>query len=302
MTINKFDRTRAYVKIEDGCENRCSYCIIPSARGKVRSKAPQSIVGEVEALVKNGCKEIVLTGIETASYGKDLGDITLADLLCRIDKIEGLERVRMGSLDPSLITPEFVSKISNLKSLTPHFHLSLQSGSSRVLALMRRKYNADMAMKAIKLLRDNIPHVCFTTDVIVGFPQETKEDFEATADFIKNAKFLMVHIFPYSPRKGTEAAKMKGQIDSLEKSRRLHALEKIANESTVEILDYEITSSPTKKVLFETFDGQFAYGHTDNFLEVAVRSNYDLRSEILEVKLTEAKDHICYGEIIDTKF
>jgi threonylcarbamoyladenosine tRNA methylthiotransferase MtaB len=127
MSITKFDRTRAYVKIEDGCENRCSYCIIPSARGKIRSKAPQSIISEVELLVKNGCKEIVLTGIETASYGKDLKDITLAELLCKIDKIKGIERIRLGSLDPSLITPDFVSKIADLKHLAPHFHLSLQS-------------------------------------------------------------------------------------------------------------------------------------------------------------------------------
>ena len=208
MSINKFDRTRAYVKIEDGCENRCSYCIIPSARGKVRSKAPQSIIAEVESLAKNGCKEVVLTGIETASYGKDLGDISLAELLCRVDKIDGIERVRLGSLDPSLITPAFVNKISTLRSLAPHFHLSLQSGSSRILALMRRKYNADMAMRAIELLRENLPHVCLTTDVIVGFPQESEEDFNETAEFLKKARFLTVHIFPYSSRKGTEAAKM----------------------------------------------------------------------------------------------
>ena len=299
MSIQKFDRTRAYVKIEDGCENRCSYCIIPSARGKVRSKSPQSIISEVEALVQNGCKEIVLTGIETASYGKDLGNISLADILCRVDKIAGLERIRLGSLDPSLITPDFVNKISKLKTLAPHFHLSLQSGSSRVLALMRRKYNADMAMRAIELIRANITHACFTTDVIVGFPQETAEDFEATADFVRKAQFLTVHIFPYSPRKGTEAAKMKGQIDGEEKSRRLHALEKIANESTSAVLNTEFASAPIKKVLFETFDGKLAYGHTDNFLEVAVRSDKDLKSQMLTVKLTEIRDNVCHGEIID---
>ena len=300
MSITKFERTRAYIKIEDGCENRCAYCIIPSARGKVRSKAPQSIISEVEALVKNGCKEIVLTGIETASYGKDLGDVALADLLCRVDKINGLERVRLGSLDPALITPNFVSKISKLKTLTPHFHLSLQSGSSRVLALMRRKYNADMAMNAINLLRENIPNVCFTTDVIVGFPQETEEDFEDTVNFVKNAGFLTVHIFPYSSRKGTEAAKMKGQISGDEKSRRLHVLEKAAKDSSAKILDEQISKSPLKKVLFETYDCVYAYGHTDNFLEVAIPSNKDLKSQLLNVKLTHTDGTICYGELIDT--
>ena len=300
MSITKFERTRAYIKIEDGCENRCAYCIIPSARGKVRSKAPQSIISEVEALVKNGCKEIVLTGIETASYGKDLGDVALADLLCRVDKINGLERVRLGSLDPSLITPNFVNKISKLKTLAPHFHLSLQSGSSRVLALMRRKYNADMAMNAINLLRENIPNVCFTTDVIVGFPQETEEDFEDTVNFVKNAGFLTVHIFPYSSRKGTEAAKMKGQISGDEKSRRLHVLEKIAKDSSAKILTEQISHRPQKKVLFETFDGEYAYGHTDNFLEVAIHSNKDLKSQLLNVKITHTDGSICYGELIDT--
>lgn len=300
MSITKFDRTRAYVKIEDGCENHCAYCIIPSARGKIRSKAPQSIISEVETLVKNGCKEIVLTGIETASYGKDLGDVTLAELLCRVDKICGLERIRLGSLDPSLITPNFVNKISKLKKLAPHFHLSLQSGSSRVLALMRRKYNADMAMKAIKLLRDNIPSVCFTTDVIVGFPQESEKDFQETVDFVKEAGFLTVHIFPYSSRKGTEAAKMKGQIDGEEKSRRLHVLEKAAREASSEVLQEQAASGTVKNVLFETFDGEFAYGHTDNFLEVAVSSKIDLKSRLLSVKILRTEENICYGIIDET--
>ncbi len=299
MSITKFDRTRAYVKIEDGCENHCSYCIIPSVRGKIRSKAPQDVISEVEALARGGCKEVVLTGIETASYGRDLGDITLADILCRVDKIEGIERVRLGSLDPSLITPAFVEKISKLKHLAPHFHLSLQSGSSRVLALKRRKYNADMAMRAINLLRENIPNVCFTTDVIVGFPQETEDDFAQTVNFARNAEFLMVHIFPYSSRKGTEAAKMKGQTDKSEKSRRLHELEAVAKESRLSIFEKEIADNTTKRVLFETFDGEFAYGHTDNFIEVAVKSAEDLRSLIKSVKLTHTDGNLCFGTVID---
>ncbi len=299
MSITKFDRTRAYVKIEDGCENRCSYCIIPSARGKIRSKAPQDIISEVEALAQGGCKEVVLTGIETASYGKDLGNVSLADILCRVDKIKGIERVRLGSLDPSLITPEFAEKIASLKTLAPHFHLSLQSGSSRVLALMRRKYNADMAMRAIELLREKIPDVCFTTDVIVGFPQETEDDFAKTVEFVRKANFLMVHIFPYSSRKGTEAAKMKGQIDKSEKSRRLHELENVAKESRFSILQSAVASDTPRRVLFETFDGEFAYGHTDNFIEVAVKSAQDLRSTVKNVNLTETDGNVCFGKIID---
>ena len=164
---------------------------------------------------------------------------------------------------------------------------------------MRRKYNADMAMNAIRLLRESIPNVCFTTDVIVGFPQETQEDFEATVDFVRKAEFLTVHIFPYSSRKGTEAAKMKGQIDGEEKSRRLHALEAVANESCESILKEQILNAPLKKVLFETFDGTYAYGHTDNFLEVAVRSDIDLKSQIFNVQLTHTDKNICFGNIID---
>lgn len=299
MSITTFERTRAYVKIEDGCENRCAYCIIPSARGKVRSKAPQDIIAEVEALVKNGCKEIVLTGIETASYGKDLGDVTLADLLCRVDKIEGLERIRLGSLDPSLITPNFVDKIAGLTKLAPHFHLSLQSGSSRILALMRRKYNADMAMNAIKLLRKSIPDVCFTTDVIVGFPQETDEDFNETVQFVKDAGFLTVHIFPYSSRKGTEASKMKGQIEKEEKSRRLHILEDVARRSNQDIILKECHRQSIKKVLFEAFDGVYAYGHTDNFIEIAVATKKDIRSELLNVKITHTDGELCFGRLVE---
>ena len=299
MSIHKFERTRAYVKIEDGCENRCAYCIIPSARGKVRSKDPNKLIAEVEALVKNGCKEVVLTGIETASYGKDLEGITLADILCKVDKIKGLERIRLGSLDPSLIKPEFVEKISKLTSLAPHFHLSLQSGSSRILALMRRKYNAEMAMNAIRLLKNSIPNVSFTTDVIVGFPQETEADLLETADFIRKAEFLTVHLFSYSNRKGTEASKMKGQLNSEEKNRRLHILEKTAKETKKDFISKQISNCSIKKVLFETFDGISAHGHTDNFIEVSVKSEKDLRGLILPVKIENTDGDICFGRLIN---
>ncbi len=297
MTITKFDRTRAYVKIEDGCENKCTYCIIPHARGKVRSKDPQELIREVEALVRGGCREIVLTGIETASYGKDLGNIDLADILCRIDKIDGIDRVRLGSLDPSLITPDFVKKISPLSCLAPHFHLSLQSGSDRILALMKRKYNSKMAMRAIELLRQAIPNVKFTTDVIVGFPGENEQDFLDTCEFVRKAEFLMVHIFPYSKREGTPAANMNGQLSGAEKSRRLHELEKICADNTRKLLEREINSRKTRTVLFETFDGIHAFGHTDDFLEVRVDSSTDLRSECLNVELESTDGQIIFAKL-----
>lgn len=297
MEIKKFERTRAYVKIEDGCENRCTYCIIPSARGKVRSRKPDELIAEVTALSRSGCREIVLTGIETASYGKDLGNINLEDILCRVANIDGIGRIRLGSLDPSLIREDFAKKIASLDCIAPHFHLSLQSGSSRILALMKRKYNADMAMRSIELLRKYIPDVKFTTDVIVGFPGETEEDFEQTVEFVRKAGFLTVHIFPYSARQGTPAARMKEQIPSDEKSRRLHTLEAAEAEARSKILDMEIAKGKPRQVLFESFDGEYAHGHTADFLEVAVRSDRSLHAELINVTLERHDGRICYGHI-----
>ncbi len=299
MSITHFDRTRAYVKIEDGCENRCTYCIIPSARGKVRSKAPDDVLREVAELTRNGCREIVLTGIETASYGKDLEGVDLADLLCAVDKIEGIGRVRLGSLDPSLITQKFVEKISSLKSLAPHFHLSLQSGSSRILAIMKRKYNADRAMHAIELLRKAMPSVQFTTDVIVGFPGESDEDFEETLEFARKARFLQIHVFPYSKRKGTLAAEMPDQLPKQVKKDRLARLSALESEIRNEILDEEIRREPIRDILFETHENGIATGHTDNFLEVVAPSRVPLHSEIHRVKLTGIKNGRCIAEIIE---
>ena len=297
MSITAFERTRAYIKIEDGCESRCTYCIIPSARGSIRSKPMAEVLAEVESLTRSGCREVVLTGIETASYGKDLGDTDLATLLCRVDKIEGIGRVRLGSLDPSLIKRDFVERIAALPSLAPHFHLSLQSGSSRILALMKRKYNAEQAMNAMALLREYITNVKFTTDIIVGFPGETEEDFLQTAEFVKNADFLMTHIFPYSKRKGTPAAVMSGQISKEEKSRRLHLLSEIEKASRTAILQKEISKRPVRTVLFETWKDGVATGHTSDFLEVAVPSSVPLDAELKTVKLCRTDGDLLYGEL-----
>ena len=299
MQISSFERTRAYVKIEDGCENRCTYCIIPSARGKVRSKPMAEVLDEVRTLTKNGCREIVLTGIETASYGKDLEDTDLATLLEEVDKIEGIGRIRLGSLDPSLIKPEFVKRISALHSLAPHFHLSLQSGSDRVLAKMKRKYNSTQAMRAIELLRENIKDVKFTTDVIVGFPTESEEDFAHSVDFVRRARFLMVHVFPYSSRKGTPACSMQGQIAGEEKTRRVHCLSDAAEETRRALLDEACASNKICEVLFETFENGFAYGHTPDFLEVAVKSDAPLHAETHKVRLTHTDGNLCFSEFVE---
>ena len=298
MKITKFDRTRAYIKIEDGCESRCTYCTIPNARGSIRSKAPEEVLEEVRGLVAGGCREIVLTGIETASYGKDLGGYTLADLLEEIDRIPNIGRVRLGSLDPSLIKEPFVNRIARLSSVTPHFHLSMQSGSDTVLALMKRKYNTRMALRAMELLRAAMPSVQFTTDMIVGFPQETDESFEETLEFVKEARFLMIHVFPYSKRAGTPAAVMSGQIPEEVKHARAAKLSALEAEIRRDILD-SLTGAQTE-VLFETFKNGIASGHTPEFVEIHCKSPIPLAAQTYSVQIESNDGNVCMGKILST--
>lgn len=296
MKITKFDRTRAYIKIEDGCESRCTYCTIPNARGSIRSKLPCDVLDEVRALTAGGCREIVLTGIETASYGKDLGGYRLADLLEDIDKIEGVGRIRLGSLDPSLIREPFVNRIAGLRSVTPHFHLSMQSGSDKTLALMKRKYNTAMALRGMELLRAAMPTVQFTTDMIVGFPQETDGDFEETLAFIKRARFLMIHVFPYSKRSGTPAATMQGQIPEDVKHARAATLAAAERDVRRDILN-SLTGIHTE-VLFESFSDGFASGHTPEFIEVRVPSDHPLQAQTRTVRIDANDGDVCVGTLI----
>lgn len=299
MSIKKFERTRAYVKIEDGCESKCTYCTIPKARGQIRSKPFDDVIDEVKALIEGGCAEVVLTGIETGSYGEDLpyGN-DLASLLCAIDKLDGIGRVRLGSLDPTVIKPEFVEKIKGLKSLAPHFHLSLQSGSDKILASMKRKYNSKQAMQSIERLRDAIPDVKFTTDIITGFPGETEDDFGASCDFVRRAEFLMVHAFPYSKRKGTPAAEMDGQIPEDVKKQRVHILTEICREVRIKLLDNMISKGQPIEVLFENFDGEYVSGHTADFVEVHAKSDKQLHGVLKRVVLLSHDGEKCFGELI----
>ena len=296
MKITKFDRTRAYIKIEDGCESRCTYCTIPDARGAIRSKCPSDVLEEVRGLTEGGCREIVLTGIETASYGKDLGGYKLIDLLEEIDRIPNVGRIRLGSLDPSLIKEPFVRRIAALRSLTPHFHLSMQSGSDHVLALMKRKYNTRMALRAMELLREAMPTVQFTTDMIVGFPQETNEDFEQTLDFVRRARFLMIHVFPYSKRQGTPAAIMTGQIPEEIKRERAARLSALESDIRREILDG--LTDTTAEVLFETYTNGYAAGHTPEFIEVRSPSNHPLHAQTHTVRIKSNDGNVCDAEIL----
>lgn len=297
MQISHFDRTRAYLKIEDGCENHCSYCAIPAARGPVRSRSPEDVISEVRRLTKNGCREIVLTGIETASYGRDLDGYDLASLLSDVDKIDGVGRIRIGSIDPSVMRAEFVEKISSLKHLTPHFHLSMQSGSDKILAAMKRKYNTQMALRNIDNLRRAIPDVMFTTDFITGFPGETDDDFNQTMEFARKVSFLDMHVFAYSRRKGTVADKMPGQVPENIKHDRSARLIALGKEITDEVISRFAIENPITEVLFESFTDGMAYGHTASFVPVYAQSEGPLHAEIRKVKLDRAENGNCYGTL-----
>lgn len=298
MSLRAFPRTRVYIKIEDGCENKCAYCAIPAARGNVRSKLPEDVIREVRGFISAGCREIVLTGIETASYGKDLDGVTLGSLLHEIDKIADGCTIRLGSLDPSLFKERFVNEIAGLSSLAPHFHISLQSGSSHVLALMKRKYNARGAHDAILRLREAIPGVMLTTDVITGFPGETEEDHRETEEFLKVARFLSAHIFPYSEREGTVAASLKDKVPVAIRRERAARLTEIQKEIRASLLDEVIAKDPEQTVLFETFSDGRVFGHTGSFLEIVANSNTDLHGQIRKVRLTHHNGNICHGTII----
>ena len=299
MRITSFERTRAYVKIEDGCDSHCTYCAIPGARGPVRSKPMQEVLDEVRVLTEGGCAEVVLTGIETASWGKDLAEGDFGDLLCAVDALPGIGRVRLGSLDPSLIRPRFVDKIASLSSLAPHFHLSLQSGCSKTLAAMKRKYNAEQAMAALQLLRERIPDVQFTTDVITGFPGETDSDFAQTLDFIRKARFLQIHAFPYSGRKNTPAIRMPDQVPVQVRRERVHMLRDVQNEIRREILSGILQNAPEKQVLFETDGNGVSVGHTPEFIEVTVPATRPLCRQIRRVRLTDITDAGCSAVLLD---
>lgn len=297
MCLESFPRTRVYIKIEDGCENKCAYCAIPGARGPVRSKDPRDVIAEVEGFCRAGCREIVLTGIETASYGRDLEGVTLGGLLRQVDDICGDCRIRLGSLDPSLFRQSFVDEIRDLRSLAPHFHISLQSGCSRTLAGMRRKYNAEGARAAMARLRRAIPGVLFTTDVIVGFPGETDEDFEQTKRFLEEERFLTAHIFPYSRRRGTPADLMPDQVPEEVKRQRAAELAQVEKRIRAEILGGIISKGGLHSVLFETFENGHTIGHTASFIEVSVPSSRNLHGETYPVKLISTDGKTCFGEI-----
>lgn len=285
-TITYTEKTRAVIKVQDGCNNFCSYCIIPYAKGRVRSRKVESVIKEVQEIAKKGIKEVVITGIHVASYGKDFTDGTkLIDLLEQINKIEGLKRIRLGSIEPNLITEEFVERLGNLDKICDHFHLSLQSGCNDTLKRMNRKYTIEEFENSVNLLRKKFPNVALTTDIIVGFPGETEEEFNKTYEFLKKIKFSKMHIFKYSPRQGTVAAKMKQQIDAKTKEKRSNILIELSNKNEIEFLEKYVGKE--LDVLFETkTQGNYIEGHTTNYIKVKARGD-NLENTIETVQILE---------------
>lgn len=290
-----FERTRAFLKIQDGCNQYCSYCIIPYARGRVRSRKKDNIIAEVRRLAANGYKEFVFSGIHVASYGKDLGNTDLLDIISSVHSIEGVERIRIGSIEPSVITDKFVSELSEIPEFCPHFHISLQSGCDKTLKAMNRKYTADEYMKAVCAVRDNLENSAVSTDIMVGFSGETDEDFIKSCDFVKKVGFSKLHVFPYSVRKGTRAEKFDGKIPNAEKDRRCAEMIKIGNEMNKKFMNSQIGLDTD--VLFERACGNGLYeGFTKNYVKVIKKSETDISGKILRVHINSVEGDFLSAE------
>ena len=293
------EKTRAVIKVQDGCDRFCSYCIIPYARGRVRSRKIDSVIQEIESLVKKGIKEVAITGIHIASYGKDFKeDIGLIDLLENINQINGIERIRLGSLEPKLITKEFVDRLSKLDKICDHFHLSLQSGCDATLKRMNRRYTTNEFETGVKLLKEAYPNVALTTDIIVGFPNETDEEFEKTYEFLKKIDFYQMHIFKYSQRSGTKAAVMPNQVDGKIKEERSRRLIELSNENTKRHNEKYIGKE--LEVLFEEAENEYIKGHTTNYIIVKVKENDEnIKDTIRNVKIiSEDEDRNLIGMLV----
>ena len=295
------DKTRAFLKIQDGCNRFCAYCLIPYTRGTTCSKDPQKVLDEIKKLCEHGFKEIILSGIHTASYGVDLeGNITLITLLEEIEKMNGIERVRIGSIEPSFFTDEVIEKMKNMKKLCPQFHLSLQSGCDSTLKRMNRRYTAKEYENAVNKIRKNLKDASITTDVIVGFPGETDEEFNETYEYLKKIKLTKTHIFKFSPRKGTKAADMPNQLDGNVKDKRSKALiqlnaknegdfsESLVGRELGVLIEQEVSNKPG---VFE--------GYTRNYVKVEiVNCNEDMIGNIIHCKIEEANGEYVVGKMI----
>lgn len=296
LSIQKLaNRTRAYLKIQDGCSQYCSYCIIPYARGPIRSREPQEVVAEVKRLAENGFKEVVLTGIHVASYGKDRRDTSLLDILKQVHEVEGIERIRFSSIEPNVVTEEFAQTMAALPKVCDHFHLSLQSGCDKTLKEMNRKYDTEKYRQAAATLRKYLPKVALTTDIIVGFPGETEEDFRESYAFAEEIGFAKIHVFPYSPKRGTPAAARKDQLLNAVKAERSHTLIQLSDRMAADFLADAVGTDA--EVLYERAVGEGIYeGHTTNYMKVHGRSEVDLTNRICKTHITRAEGEMLFGD------
>ncbi|GLB58258.1 tRNA (N(6)-L-threonylcarbamoyladenosine(37)-C(2))-methylthiotransferase MtaB [Cytobacillus sp. NCCP-133] len=286
------DRTRASLKIQEGCNNFCTFCIIPWARGLMRSRDPQEVIRQAQQLVDAGYKEIVLTGIHTGGYGEDMKDYNLAALLRDLEaQVIGLKRLRISSIEASQITDEVIEVMDQSKVVVRHLHIPLQSGSNTVLKRMRRKYTMEFFAERLERLKEALPGLAVTSDVIVGFPGETEEEFMATYNFIKEHKFSELHVFPYSKRTGTPAARMDGQIDEEVKNERVHRLIALSDQLAKEYASQyegEVLEVIPEESFKEGSDSNLFVGYTDNYLKVVFPATEEMVGQIVKVKITKA--------------
>ncbi|HOJ09249.1 MAG TPA: tRNA (N(6)-L-threonylcarbamoyladenosine(37)-C(2))-methylthiotransferase MtaB [Clostridiales bacterium] len=299
LHVDKYkERTRAYLKIQEGCTQFCSYCIIPYARGPVRSRNPEEVLKEVKRLSDNGFKEVILTGIHVASYGRDLRNTSLLDIICRIHEVDGIERIRLSSIEPTTITNDFVQIVKNLNKLCPHYHISLQSGCDETLKRMNRKYDTSEYRSVVERLRDNINDVAITTDVMVGFPGESDNEFEQTYEFLQEICFSKMHVFKFSPRKGTPAYSFTNQVPGDVKEERSRKLIELSDECALKFQrQFEGRTMP---VLFEQEAGENSIeGLTPNYIRVFCRGSNSLKGEIRDVVLKNTYNDFMDGEIIN---
>ena len=291
--ITYTEKTRAFIKVQDGCNQFCSYCIIPYARGRVRSRNAESIIKEITQIAQNGIKEVVITGIHVASYGRDFGNENgLIELLEKINEIEGIKRIRLGSLEPKIITEEFMQRLSKLEKICHHFHLSLQSGCDATLKRMNRKYTTSEVKEIIERLRRYYDDVMLTTDIIVGFPGETEEEFETTYQFLKQAKLYKMHVFQYSPREGTRAAVMPNHIDGNIKAARSQKLRELSNEPQ-QMYNQQLVGKEVE-VLFEDKEVEdgitYFRGHTQNYVLVKYKTDEYLENTLKLIKISDISE------------
>lgn len=299
MSIKNYkNRRRAFLKIQEGCDQYCSYCIIPYARGHIRSRRPESILEEVKQLAMNGFKEVVLTGIHVASYGRDLEDTSLIDVIELLHGVDGIERIRMSSVEPKTLNDDFIERLTKLPKICRHFHLSLQSGCDATLKRMNRKYSTEEYIRVVNHLREVYPEVAITTDIIVGFPGETEEEFKCTVDYIKMVDFSAMHVFKFSPREGTPAAKYENQVAPNIKEQRSKVITAIAKERK---FAFESKFLNTKMdVLFEFMidpQNNIYEGHTDNYIRVFAASEQNIKGMILPVELKAIKEDYVEGKL-----